>query len=70
MSDQPNTSDNGDRVAVPFMPALRKELGLRLSPPTTALVLTEDGIAEQGTHDVLMAAGGLYAALHAVQASI
>ncbi|MDB5536748.1 MAG: multidrug transporter permease/ATP-binding protein, partial [Devosia sp.] len=34
------------------------------------LVLTEDGIAEQGTHDVLMAAGGLYAALHAVQASI
>jgi type IV secretion system protein VirB9 len=30
MSDQPNTSDNGDRVAVPFLPALRKELGLRL----------------------------------------
>jgi ATP-binding cassette subfamily B protein len=34
------------------------------------LVLTEDGIAEQGTHGVLMAAGGLYAALHSVQASI
>ncbi|WP_299721943.1 ABC transporter ATP-binding protein [Devosia sp.] len=34
------------------------------------LMLTEDGIAEQGTHDVLMAAGSLYAALHAVQASI
>ncbi|MET3896235.1 ATP-binding cassette subfamily B protein [Devosia sp. UYZn731] len=33
------------------------------------LVLTEDGIAEQGTHDVLMAAGGLYAALHS-EASI
>lgn len=34
------------------------------------LVLTEDGIGEQGTHEVLMAAGGLYAALHSVQASI
>jgi len=43
MSDQPNTSDNGDRVAVPFMPELRKKLSLRLSPPATELVLTEDG---------------------------
>jgi len=34
------------------------------------LVLTEDGIAEQGSHETLMAAGGPYAALHAVQASI
>ena len=41
MSDQPNTSDNGDRLAVPFMPALRKRLDLRLSPPTTELVLTD-----------------------------
>jgi type IV secretion system protein VirB9 len=43
MSDQPNTSDNGDRVAIPFMPALRKKVSLCLSPPATALVLTEDG---------------------------
>jgi ATP-binding cassette, subfamily B, bacterial len=34
------------------------------------LVLTEDGIGEQGRHDALMAADGLYAALHKVQASI
>jgi len=34
------------------------------------LVLTENGIAEQGSHDALMMAGGRYAALHAVQASI
>lgn len=43
MSDQPSTLNNGDRVAIPFMPALRKRLGLRLSPPATALVLTEYG---------------------------
>ena len=34
------------------------------------VVLTPDGIAEQGTHAQLMAANGRYAALHAVQASI
>jgi ATP-binding cassette subfamily B protein len=34
------------------------------------LVLTRDGIGEEGTHDELMAAGGLYAALNSVQASI
>ncbi|UJW85953.1 ABC transporter ATP-binding protein [Devosia sp. SL43] len=34
------------------------------------LVLTADGIAEEGTHEVLMAADGLYAGLHRVQASI
>jgi ATP-binding cassette subfamily B protein len=34
------------------------------------LVLTEDGIVEEGTHDRLMAAGGVYAGLHSVQASI
>ncbi|GLQ54827.1 ABC transporter ATP-binding protein [Devosia nitrariae] len=33
------------------------------------LVLTEDGIAEEGNHDALMAAGGFYAGLHR-QASI
>ncbi|MGV8855535.1 MAG: ABC transporter ATP-binding protein [Devosia sp.] len=34
------------------------------------VVLTADGIGEQGTHDTLMAAGGLYAGLHRVQASL
>ncbi|PDV89069.1 thiamine ABC transporter permease [Rhizobium sp. H4] len=34
------------------------------------LVLTADGIVEQGTHDELMAQGGVYANLHSVQASI
>ncbi len=34
------------------------------------LVLTEDGIVENGTHDALMARGGVYAGLHAVQGSI
>ncbi|HTM77874.1 MAG TPA: ATP-binding cassette domain-containing protein, partial [Devosia sp.] len=34
------------------------------------LVLTENGIGEEGNHDTLMAADGLYAALHKVQASI
>ena len=34
------------------------------------LVLTPDGIGEEGTHDALMAADGLYAGLHRVSASI
>lgn len=34
------------------------------------LVLTADGIGEEGTHDTLMAADGLYAGLHRVSASI
>lgn len=34
------------------------------------LVLTADGIVEQGTHDDLMAQDGVYASLHSVQASI
>lgn len=34
------------------------------------LVLTADGIGEEGTHDALMAADGLYAGLHRVSASI
>ncbi|MGR9463574.1 ABC transporter ATP-binding protein [Rhizobium leguminosarum] len=34
------------------------------------LVLTADGVVEQGTHDELMAQDGVYANLHSVQASI
>lgn len=34
------------------------------------LVLTDDGIAEQGTHDALMAADGVYARLYTVQARL
>ncbi len=34
------------------------------------LVLTEDGIAEEGSHDALMDRGGVYARLHMTQASI
>jgi ATP-binding cassette subfamily B protein len=34
------------------------------------LVLTRDGIVEEGSHDALMATGGVYAGLHAVQARI
>ena len=34
------------------------------------LVLTDQGVAEQGTHDELIAAGGAYASLYRVQASL
>ena len=34
------------------------------------LVLTDRGIAEQGAHDELIAAGGVYAGLYSVQASL
>ena len=43
MSDQSNFSDAGDRVVVPFLPVLRKKLGVRLSRPATKLVVTESG---------------------------
>lgn len=33
-------------------------------------MLTPDGIGEEGTHDQLIAADGLYAGLHKVSASI
>ncbi|WP_338723480.1 ABC transporter ATP-binding protein [Devosia sp. XK-2] len=34
------------------------------------LVLTRDGIVEEGTHDVLMAKGGVYADLHSLQGRV
>jgi ATP-binding cassette subfamily B protein len=34
------------------------------------VVLTDEGVAEQGTHETLLAAGGAYARLYAAQASI
>jgi type IV secretion system protein VirB9 len=43
MSNQRNTAGDGDRVVVPFMPALRKTLGVRLSRPATKLVVTDSG---------------------------
>lgn len=43
MSERAKISGQGERVVVPFLPALRKELGLRLSPPVTALVVTDSG---------------------------
>jgi len=33
------------------------------------LVLTDQGVAEQGSHEQLIAAGGVYAGLYSVQAS-
>jgi type IV secretion system protein VirB9 len=43
MSERPIPSDGGERVVIPFLPALRRKLGARLSPPRTALVVTERG---------------------------
>ena len=34
------------------------------------VVLTEAGVAEEGSHEMLMAAGGVYAALVNAQASL
>jgi ATP-binding cassette subfamily B protein len=34
------------------------------------IVLTENGVGEEGSHDALMAKDGLYASLYRVQGSI
>ena len=42
--NEPSTfTETGDRVVVPFLPALRRRLGVRLSPPATQLVVTDAG---------------------------
>jgi len=43
MNEQSSTPDVSERVVVPFLPALRKKLGARLSPPATELVVTDTG---------------------------
>lgn len=43
MNEPSTTPETGERVVVPFLPALRKKLGVRLSPPATALVVTDTG---------------------------
>lgn len=43
MTEQANSSNGADRVVIPFLPALRKKLGDRLSPPASKLVVTDIG---------------------------
>ncbi len=43
MNEPSTLPETGDRVVVPFLPALRRKLGVRLSPPATQLVLTDSG---------------------------
>lgn len=43
MSNPSNTPNDADRVVVPFLPALHKKIGAHLSPPSTALVVTDRG---------------------------
>ena len=43
MTEQSSTPDAGERVIVPLLPAMRKKLGARLSPPATELVVTDVG---------------------------
>lgn len=43
MNEPSTPSENGERVVVPFLPALRRTLGMRLSPPATKLVVTDTG---------------------------
>lgn len=43
MTDQARLPEGNERVVVPFLPALRRKLGARFSPPATELVVTEQG---------------------------
>ena len=43
MNERADLTDRSERAVIPFLPALRKKLGQRLSPPATALVVTDSG---------------------------
>ena len=43
MKEPSIASEEADSVVVPFLPALRKKIGARLSPPATQLVVTASG---------------------------
>ncbi|MDQ1159597.1 type IV secretion system protein VirB9 [Sphingomonas sp. SORGH_AS 950] len=43
MNNPSNTPNDAERVVVPFLPALHKKIGAHLSPPSTALVVTDSG---------------------------
>lgn len=43
MSNPSNTPNDAERVVEPFLPALHKKIGAYLSPPSTALVVTDRG---------------------------
>jgi type IV secretion system protein VirB9 len=47
MTDPSMNPDSCERVVVPFMPALRQKLSLRLSPSATALKVTDAGAASR-----------------------
>ena len=70
-----NESEQAIQSALQVLAKARTTLVIahRLSTVRNAdriLVLTEDGIAEQGSHDELIAAGGAYERLYRMQASI
>jgi ATP-binding cassette subfamily B protein len=70
-----NESERAIQQSLPDLTRTRTTIVIahRLSTVRNAdriIVLSEDGVAEQGRHDELMAAGGAYAALHRVQASL
>jgi len=70
-----NESEQAIQSALQVLARARTTLVIahRLSTVRNAdriLVLTEDGIVEQGGHETLIAAGGAYARLHQVQASL
>lgn len=52
MSTSSRTSADVEGTVIPFMPALRKKIGARLSPPTTELVVTDRGARSRFWHGV------------------
>lgn len=47
MTEASNNADPGERVVVPFLPALHRKLGLRLSPRSTELRVTDVGASSR-----------------------